>query len=182
MYRDFLRRFNSVIFILIVLAAILVQSTIFTYFPLSYIQPDFILLLAVYFGMRRGFIEGGILIMIASMIAEDHSSTGKFFFLTTNLYAFVIAKIFSKTVILGDFLSNIRLVSLLLFLKRLGILILLGFAGKAGNGLRHFLIFLIPGLVTHALITPLCFSWFQTIDMKTYKDDRAEDELFLKDM
>jgi hypothetical protein len=162
--------------VLIVLAVATVQSTIFAYFPLNYIQPDTLLILAVFLGFRREPLEGGALIIVGATIMEAHSSAGKNFFLTTYLYAFVAAKLLSRTIVAPDYLASIGIVAVLSLLKRVGILVLLGLNGRAANGLTHFLIYLVPGLFVQAALTPLCFAWFGRIDLMTYKDEHAEDE------
>jgi hypothetical protein len=161
---------------LIVLVVSTLQSTIFGYFPLNYVQPDILLIIAAYFGFNRDILEGGIFVIIAAMITEAHSSAGKNFFLTTYLYTFVIAKILSRTVVVPDFLSGIGIVAMLTLLKKIGILILLGMEGRGANGIRHFFVYLIPSLMVQALLTPPLFAWFKNLDLKTYKDVHADDE------
>ena len=176
MYRNILRNLNFVIYLFIALAIATVQSTIFGYFPLNYFQPDVLLILAVFMGFRRDVFEGGIYIILASMVLEAHSGAGKNFFLTTYLYSFLVAKILSRTVVVPDFFSSIGIVVVLSLLKRVGILVLLGLQGRAENGLSHFLVYLVPGLLVQATLTPLCFNWFTKLDLRTYKDEHAEDE------
>jgi hypothetical protein len=161
---------------MIVLAIVTLQSTIFGYFPLNYLQPDLLLLVAVYVGLNRSLFEGGTFIILSAMIMEAHSGAGKNYFLTVYLYTFLIAKLLSRTVVVPDFLASIVIVSTLTVLKRIGILVLLGMEGRAGNGLRHFFIYIIPGLLVQALLTPAVFAWFRHIDLKTYKDEHSEDE------
>ncbi|MBI3544798.1 MAG: hypothetical protein HY075_16120 [Deltaproteobacteria bacterium] len=176
MYRNILRKVNFGLYLLIALAIATVQSTIFGYFPLNYVQPDTLLILAVYLGFKRDILEGGLYMILASMVMEAHSSVGKNFFLTTYMYAFLVAKVLSRTVVVPDFFSSIGIVAALTLLKRLGLLALLGLEGHAANGVTHFLVYLVPGLLVQAALTPLCFSWFSRIDLRTYKDEHAEDE------
>lgn len=176
MYRNILRKVNFAIYVLIALAVATVQSTIFGYFPLNYLQPDIVLILAVYMGFRRDVLEGGIYVIVASMVMQSHSAAGSHFFLTVYLYAFLIAKILSRMVVVPDLVASVGITTVLTLLKRIGILLLLSTYGRAGNGLRHFLIYLIPGLLVQAALTPLCFSWFTRLDLSTYKDEHAEDE------
>lgn len=176
MYRNILRKVNFGLYLVIVIGIVTMQSTIFGYFPLNYIQPDLLLILAVYLGFRRDIIEGGIFVILASMILEAHSSTSSHFFLTTYLYAFLIAKILSRTVVVPDLLSSIGIVTALSLLKKIGLLLLIGMYGNASNGFRHFFVYLVPGLAIQALLTPLCFAWLTKIDLRTYKDEHSEDE------
>jgi hypothetical protein len=176
MYRNILRKVNFALYLLVVLAIATLQSTIFGYFPFNYLQPDILLILAVYFGFRREPLEGGIFMILAAEIMEVHSGAGRFFFLTTYLYSFLAAKLLSRMVVVPDLLSSIGIVAGLTLLKKLGLLALLGLAGRASNGVTHFFIYLVPGLMVQAALTPLCFTWFRRLDMATYKDEHAEDE------
>lgn len=173
MREDLLRRLNFLICLGLAVLAAVVQSTVFRYAPFLYVQPDLMLILSVYFGFRRGMVEGAVLVMIGSFIQEAHSGAGTYYLMATNVYCYLIAKLLSRTVVVPDMLSTIGFVAGLTLLKKIGILILLGMAGKAGNGIRHFLVFLVPGLFIQALLTPFCFSWFHRIDVRTHK---LEDE------
>lgn len=176
MYRDILRKLNFVIYLAIAIFAAIMQSTIFGYFPLNYIQPDVLLIMAVYMGFRRDIIEGAIFVGVAAVILEAHSSAGDHFFFTVYLYTFLVSKVVSRTVVVPDFFSSIGIVTALTVLKRIGLLVLIGTQGHAENGIKHFFIYLIPGLLVQALLTPLCFGWFTGLDLRTYKDEHSEDE------
>jgi hypothetical protein len=177
MHKDILRKVNFAVYLLIAAAVATLQSTIFGYFPLNYGQPDLMLILAVYFGFRRGLVEGGIYMVLGAMVLEAHSSAGNNYFLTVYLYAFVIAKVLSRMVVTPDFFSSIGIVAGLTLAKRLTMVVLIGMRGHVDNGLKNFLIYLVPGLLVQALLTPVCFAWFTKLDLKTYKDEHAEDEL-----
>lgn len=176
MYRNILRKVNFAVYVVIAILIATIQSTIFGYFPLNYMQPDILLIVAVYFGFKRDLLEGGAFIVLASMILEANSGTASHFFLAVYLYSFLIAKMLSGTVVVPDFFSSIGIVGGLTVLKRLGILFLISTRGHAENGLKHFFIYLVPGLLVQALLTPILFSWFSRLDLVTYKDEHAEDE------
>ncbi len=178
MYRNLFRtiRLNFWIYLAFSLFAVAVQSTVFGYYPLRYLQPDLILILMVYMGFKRILFEGGVFAILAATIIESHSSAGNHYFLTTYLYVFLISNVLRRTVIIPDMLSSIGIVSAMTVLKKVGILILLGVEGRAVNGLRAFLVFLIPGLIVQAFLTPALFSLFHFIDLKTFKDAHSEDE------
>src|SRR3954465_8739747 len=107
MYRTILQRANFGIYLLIAIAAAVVQSTVFGYRPLNYLQPDLVLIVAVYFGFRRELLEGGIFVIIASMIMQKHSGSGASFYLMFYLYAFLIAKLISRLVVVPSMLSSV---------------------------------------------------------------------------
>ena len=152
------------------------QSTLFKYFPLNYLQPDFLLIMAVYLGFKREPIEGGIFMILGSLILEAHSSAGRYFLLTCYLYTFVIAKILSLVIVVPNRVTVVLISMALSVLWKVGIIILLSLEGRAGNGISHFFVYLIPGLITQAIATPLCFHWMNQIDLKTYKDAHSDDE------
>lgn len=176
MQKNILRNLNFLIYFLIATAIVTIQSTLFKYFPLNYLQPDFLLILSVYFGFKREALEGGIFIIMASLVLEAHSAAGRFFFLTCYLYAFVISKILSRIIVVPN-RASVTFVSMgLTVLWKLGILVLLSTQGRAENGIKHFLIYLIPSIVTQGFATPFLFQLFNTIDLRTFKDEHAEDE------
>lgn len=176
MQKNILRNINFLIYLALVVAAATLQSTIFKYFPLNYVQPDFLLVLAVYLGFKRDNIEGGVLVVVGAMILEAHSATGRFFLLACYTYVFVITKVVSKVLVVPNRATVVLItISLTVFWKVL-MLILLGTVGRAGNALAHFLIYLIPGIITQGFTAAFLLHWFNMVDLKTYKDSHAEDE------
>jgi len=176
MYKNILRRVNFVIYLALIVGFTALQSTIFSYFPLHYLQPDLLLILSVYLGLRRELVEGAIFTIIAATMMEAASASGNHFLLTVYLYAFLIAKVLSDTIIVPDFFSSIGIVAMLTVFRKIGMLFLFGLEGRAQNALSHFLIYLVPGILVQSLLTPACFSIFKRIDMRTYKDEHSEDE------
>lgn len=179
MYRNFLQRINFFIFFLIAVCAAVLQSTVFSYFPLHYFQPDILLVICVYMGYRRDPIEGGIFAVLCSFIAQSNSSAGESYLLAAYILVFVIAKIMSRAVVVPDILTSVGIVAGLTLFKKLLLLILLSTTASAGmiwSNVETFLIYLIPGLAVQAAVTPLAFSWFTRIDLRTYKDAHSDDE------
>ncbi len=176
MQRTYLKYLNTVFFALLLLIAVSFQSTLFSYHPIEYFKPDLILLIVVYFGFRRTIIEGGIFAIIAGLILKNHSSAASHFAMTVYLYLFLISKILSRAVASPNFLSSMSMVAFLTLLKKTGFLILTWFEGS--QPLRvlfdNFLIYLIPGVLAQALLTPLFFGIFKELDHYTHKDELAE--------
>ena len=85
MYRDILRKINFGFYILVVMVIVTIQSTIFSYFPLYFIQPDLVLILTVYVGFKRNLSEGALLVFISALILESASGAGNNFYVTTYL-------------------------------------------------------------------------------------------------
>ncbi len=176
MQKNILRQLNFLIYLALMLVAVTLQSTIFKYFPLNYFQPDVLLVLTVYFGFKRDNIEGGLFVILASLILEAHSGTGRFFFLMAYTYCFVIAKVISMVLVVPNRVTVILITIALSVFWKLCMLFLLGLAGRAGNGVLHFLIYLFPSTLTQAVTAAFCLHWFNVIDLRTYKDEHSEDE------
>ncbi len=176
MYRDILRKVNFAFYVLLVLFIVAIQSTVFSYFPLYFVQPDLVLILTVYLGFKRNLFEGALLVFLSALILETASGAGNNFFVTSYLYTFIIAKILSKTIVSPSFVSTVLIAAALSLFKRVAILVLLGMRGKVDNAWMNFFIYIIPHLVVQGLFTPVCFEFFRFLDTLTYKDEHAEDE------
>ncbi|GAB6158221.1 rod shape-determining protein MreD [Desulfotomaculum varum] len=61
---------RNVVFLLLILIALLLQSTIFTFFQMAGIKPDLVLMLVVFNSFLRGSREGAFLGFVAGL-AED---------------------------------------------------------------------------------------------------------------
>ena len=176
MNRDLFRKFNFIIYLAFIFALISLETTLFRYGALHYFQPDLFLILCIYIGFKRDIVEGALLVTLGALFLEAHSSAGNFYFFTLYLYVFVASKILSRAVVVPDLISSVGMTVSLSILKKIGILVLLGLQAKAMNGVKHFFIFLIPGLLSQVFFTPVLFSLFLKIDLATYKDEHAEDE------
>ncbi len=88
--RSILLRFlNAPFFVLIVAAAIAVQSTLFNSYPLWYFQPDLVLIAVIWCALRRTLTEGGLLTLVFALIVETHSSSPAGFFLCVYMALFL---------------------------------------------------------------------------------------------
>ncbi len=122
------------------------------------------LILSIYLGFKRDNVEGGIFIVLASIMMQSLSSAGDNFFIACYIYAFVIAKIVSRTIVLPNRGSIIFISAGLNNLWKL----------KTYNGVRHFFSILIPSTLTQGFFAPLLFTWFNHIDFMTFKDSHSE--------
>lgn len=168
---------NFAVYLLIALMAAILESTVFAYKPLNYIQPDIILVMTVFLGFRRNILEGGIVVILTAIIMELHSGAGDKFYLAVYLYTFLGAKVVSRLIVVPSILSSIGIVGLLTLIARIVILLLTqASGGHSGFLFRHFFISILPGVVTQMVFTPILFSWFSALDLKTFKDEHSEDE------
>lgn len=171
------RTLNLVCYLFITVAFIVIQTTLFSGFPFDWIRPDIAFIIAVYFGWRRGMLEGGIMVASVAAIMHAHSGATESFFLIVYLYVFLLAKLLRKVFATQNFWSGSIGMGTMLWLFKFAIVMLLfRFDGKHGNALKHNLLHLIPGLAAQIAFMPVLFSMFQKLDLAMYSDVHAEDE------
>lgn len=88
-----LRALNPFIFVLLMMAGVALQTSLFREYPMMYLQPDVLLIGIVWCAFKRSLFEGGILTLIFANIAEVHSATpqGFFFVLFMAIYLLIRA-------------------------------------------------------------------------------------------
>ena len=72
MTRLILRALNAPLLLLLVTLGVAALSSLFTEYPLIYLQPNLVLIAVIWCALRRPFIEGGILTLIIAENAEIH--------------------------------------------------------------------------------------------------------------
>lgn len=186
MNRILLRFFNFPGLLLLTLLAIAVQTSLFSFWPLQYLQPDVVLLVVVWMALKRGFAEGGILVLLISDFSELHSAAPQGLFFLTYMTVFLCVRALSRLIVIPNIHSLVMVtlfVSLFWKLECLGILHLLG---AAGNQWRHTLLYLFPGAVVEGLLSIWVYRVLEKYDRATFKmsqgghgSNASEDDLSL---
>lgn len=183
MTRILLRFLNPLAFVLLVAVGIALQSSLFSSYPLLYLQPDVVMLAVLWCALKREFLEGGILTLIFAEFAEIHSSAPQGTLLLSYMAVFLSLRALSKRFVFTDFNSVIGLTlgaSMAWKLMGLGILY---FLGEARDQWRHTLALLIPGAVMEGVAGAILYRGFEKFDWMTFKDPRSvhntEDEILL---
>jgi hypothetical protein len=184
MTRIALRFFNLPGLILLTLLGIAVQTSLFSFWPLQYLQPDVILFVVVWVALKRGFFEGGCITLIIADFAELHSAAPQGMFLITYMAVFLAVRGLSRLVVIPN-LSSLVMVTLFIsvFWKALslGILHLLG---ASGNQWKHTLLYLFPGAIIEGLLGMWVYRWLEKYDLVTFKtvhtEQSVENELLLE--
>lgn len=184
MNRMILRALNGPGLVLIAILGVAIQTSFFATWPLMYLQPDLILILAVWCALKRSFTEGGILVLIFSNIAEIHSSSPSGLFMICYMTIYLIVRMLNKVLVIPNFSSIVLLTmgaSIFWKLEYLGILHLLG---MSANQWRHTLVLLLPGAVMEGIAAIWIYRWLDRFDWITVKSPRAqqmmEDEMVLE--
>jgi len=168
MNRLFLRAWNGPGLILIAILLTSIQTTLFTQPWTSIIQPDFFAFLVVWCGMKRKFLEGGILSLLLGYIAELQSSSPQGLYMGIYMGLFLLVRFGNRAFILPSFktlivLSTLALkVSLLFFLYSL--------SGKWVLGFFAFLKHTSACTLIHFLISPIILKMLIYYDRLTLKD------------
>lgn len=174
MTRILLRFFNFPGLVLLTLLGIAVQTSLFSFWPLNYLQPDIVLLVVVWMALRRGFAEGGVLTLVISDFAELHSAAPQGMFMITYMGVFLCVRGLARLVVIPNVHSLVMLtlfISLTWKLECLGILHLLG---AGGNQWRHTLLYLFPGAVVEGMLSIVVYRALEKYDWATYKSVRKE--------
>ncbi len=170
----FLRYLNTPGFILLILLGVAVQTSLFSYYPFIYLQPDVVLLGIIWLALKRGFVEGGVLTLICSQISEIHSSAPSGYFLVTYMCIYLLMRVYYRYFLLSNYPSLIALTLLtFVFWKLLG----LGFLhlmGLSANQWQFTFSLLLPGAVMEGAIAIWLYKGFEYFDWKTFKDPRAQ--------
>lgn len=169
MTRILLRFFNFPGLILLTLLGVAVQTSLFSFWPLSYLMPDIVLIVVVWMALKRSFAEGGILTLIVADFAEMHSAAPQGLFLITYMTVFLGVRGLARLIVIPNLQSLILatlFASLVWKLESLGVLYLLG-AGS--NQWRHTLLYLFPGAVIEGLLSIWVYRGLDAYDRATFK-------------
>ncbi|MBI2711380.1 MAG: hypothetical protein HYX41_00760 [Bdellovibrio sp.] len=183
MTRLLLRALNAPILILFVLIGVALQSSLFSSWPLSYFQPDVVLLVVIWCALRRGFGEGGVLTLVVGEIAELHTAAPQGLFLITYMGIYLCVRFASRFVVIPSLFSLAMITLFSSVAWKLFILIVLSLLGTGSNQLRHTFTFLFLGAAVEGIFSLWFFKVLDRFDWLTFKNHRAhqvlEDELQL---
>jgi hypothetical protein len=177
MTRTLLQLLNAPLLLLAITLGISVQTSLFSAWLVSYFQPDVILPLVIWCSLRRSFLEGGILTLIAANIGEIHSAAPSGLFLVSYMALYLGARFGYRIFVFRTLssLSGLALVCTLLFhsLEQL-LLVLLG----SNTGLlQHALLTGCLHALVEGLLSYWIFKFLDWFDWVTYKNPRAEQAL-----
>src|SRR5271170_2540078 len=169
-----LRFLNAPGLILITMAGIAIQTSLFVAWPLYYFQPDIALLIVVWCALRRGFTEGGIITLLVANMAEIHSAVTQGLMLVSYMLVYLGVRLASRVLVIPD-LSSFVIVTLFasIFWKLSTLLMLYGL-GAAGNEWRHTLLFMAPGALVEGALGFWFYKQLERFDFFTNKKAPTE--------
>lgn len=164
---------NAPALVVLVLIGISLQTSLFSSYPLLYLQPDVVLLAVIWCALRRDFTEGGVLTLIFAGIAEIHSGAPKGLFLSAYMAIYLTIKGMSKVLVIPGLSVLVGLTLFASIVWKLVILWILYLMDAAENQWRHTLALLLPGAVMEGIVGTWVYRWLDQFDWKTFKNPRA---------
>lgn len=177
MTRILLKLLNGPFMILLTCFAVGVQSALFVSFPLNWIQPDLLVLLVIWFSLKRPFTEGGVLTLILGQIAEIHSSAPSGSLLVAYMTVYLGVRLTARLVVIPDFHSWIRLTLVSSAAWKGASLLVLAYLDKAEIQWRHTLVHLLPSAISTSLIGLWIYPALDRFDRWTHKNLKMEQRL-----
>ncbi len=185
MKRSLLRFFSGPAFVLLMTVALAVQSALFNSYPISYFQPDFVLLAVIWCALRRTFTEGGVLTLIFAAIAESHSSAPQGFFMICYMAIYLGMRTFSRFFVISQFSSLIMVTMGASFTWKILQLIVVAFLGEFESQWYHTLVQTLPSVGMAGLFGLWVYRALEKFDRFMFMSERSEqlieDELLVEE-
>ena len=185
MSRIVLRFFNGPIFVLLMIIGVALQTSLFSFYPLVYLQPDIVILGVIWCALKRDFVEGGIITLILGEVAEIHSGSPAGTFLVSYMMIYLGTRFLSRYFYFNNIFSLVAytlLASVAFKLFGLSITLLIGDKEILW---RHTVGLLPIGALMNAILADWIYPSLEKFDWITYKDDRAlrilADESYLEE-
>lgn len=186
MNRLLLRALNAPIFLLLVTVAVAIQSSLFKGWPISYLQPDFVLIGVVWCGLKRPFLEASVLTLLFGEIAEIHSSAPQGVLSLCYVLALLMSLASLKLLVLKGKRSWVLVTIAGSLLWKSSFLFILYLLDLSDNQWRHTLLMLIPNAVSTSLAAWFIFPYLERFDDWSWKSERIrksiEGDLLLADI
>ncbi len=168
-----LRFLNFPVVLLVAAVGFGLQTALFSHPPLDLFRPDLLALLVIWAAHHRTFIEGGLLTLVLSHLAEGQSASPQGLFLLTYMSLFMALRIANRVFLIRpkESLTTVCIVaSLWVEAAKSGTLALFN---VEQNDLRFWLLsFILPALV-NPIYGWVVFRWLERLDAVTYKDPRS---------
>jgi hypothetical protein len=181
MTRILLRFFNLPGLILLTLLGMAVQTSLFSFWPLTYLQPDIFLLVVIWMALKRGLFEGGVLVLIVSDFAELHSAAPQGMLMLCYMTVFLGMRGLARLIVIPNLHSLIMVTLFVSVFWKLECLLVLHLLGAGANQWRHTLLYLFPGAIIEGLLSVWIYRLLDHYDRATFKHVRKEHAATLSD-
>lgn len=174
MKSSFLRILNPIGFILFAAIAIALQSSLFRFWILPDLQPEWLLLWVVWCAMKRPWTEGGVLTLILGQMLESQSGAPLGFYMMDFIAIYLIVRGLIHFVLIERFESLILMTLIACGIHFLNNVILMFAIDELDSALRSLIVQCIPTAVLTALTGYVLYPLFNKFDLKTRKQIPTE--------
>lgn len=163
------RILNAPLLILLTLIGVAIQTSVFSMWFLRYLQPDVILLIVIWCALKRELVEGGIIVLILGLIAENHSAApqGLFMIVYMGIYLGIVSV--SRMILISNLNARILLALGTTVFNRFFTLTLLILLGVDLPPWKTSLLQLIPTALVNGICSRWVFEWLEKFDRTTFK-------------
>ena len=177
MRRLLLKTLNPILMILIACVGVALQTTLFRFSWIEFLQPDCLLILTVFVALRRNFYEGGFLVLVLGLIGQLHSAAPNGVLLLIYMTIFLAIRSMVQWLVVTDHRSlvMVTLASSIAF-KLLAWTLLWLLGAPSGHGL-YVLTYASSQAVMNALIFWALLSRLDRLDWITFKHPMASRRL-----
>jgi len=177
MTRLLFQALNAPVLILLTAVGIAIQTSLFAIWPLNYFQPDIVLIVVIWCALRRNFVEGGILTLIAAHLAELHSAVPRGTFGVSYMLVYLLVRGSSRMLVIPDLSSFVIVTLFSSLLMKISTATTLPLLAPDIQVLRNSLFLLFPGAAVAGLLSIWGYQWLEKFDNFTYKNRRSEESL-----
>lgn len=174
MTRFLLKSLNPVILVLFAILGVAIQSSLFTFSLLPYLQPDVLLLVVIWCALRRKFFEGGVLTLIVGQIAENHSASPSGTYMILYMTVYLGLRSAARLLVIPDLRSYVTVALVAGVLTKVGALAFVQLLGVPVVAWKHNLVMILPNTVATAIVGKWVFQGLDRFDWVTFKNARAE--------
>ncbi|OFZ19785.1 MAG: hypothetical protein A2X94_17070 [Bdellovibrionales bacterium GWB1_55_8] len=172
MTRIILRALNGPGLILLTAFGVAVQTSLFGRWPLSYFQPDVVLILVLWCAFQRGFLEGGVLTFLFAEIAEIHSSVPQGTFFISYMSVYLLVRGAAQLLVIRDLSSYVTVAVCSSVFFKLANVTILQLLAPTLEVWRNMIYLLFLGAAVEGLAAFWVFRWLEQYDLRTFRAKR----------
>ena len=169
MTRIILRALNGPGLILLAALGVAVQTSLFGRWPLSYFQPDVLLLLVLWCSFQRGFLEGGLLTFVFAEIAEIHSSVPQGNLFISYMLIYLLARGATRLFVIRELSSYVTVAVMASVAFKLISMLILDLLAPSVEVWRNTIYLLFLGAAVEGLAAYGAFRWLEQYDRRTHR-------------
>ena len=159
-----MRMIDSVIFFLLGFSLVIIQTTLFSFFPLSLFTIDFSLIITIYLGFYRRPFQGSLLSFLLGYVLDVFSGGPSGLYAFLRVLSFGLSKALSGKIFINGFLPPMAVVFVFSIVDYLSMIILMKVFQLKLPGVSVMILTPLKQAVLTALFSPLVFRLLHKIE------------------